>query len=207
MQTPRRPRHAAFSDDSHEYAEICQIHSSLPEIISIIIIHFAEDWAIAISPCIAAAQHHGRLAMTPEDIARVRATWALVVPIADTAANLFYRHLFALDPALRRIFRSTDWTAQRRKLVQALSLAVASLDRLDEIAPTLEALGHRHAAYGVRDSHYDTVGKALIATLEKALGDAWTPEAAAAWEEAYSMVAGAMRCGASPGRTVPAAAA
>ena len=40
---------------------------------------------------------------------------------------------------------------------------------------------------------YDTVGETLIATLEKGLGDAWTPEAAVAWKEAYDIVAGAMR--------------
>jgi hemoglobin-like flavoprotein len=143
--------------------------------------------------------------MTPESIARVRGTWALVAPIADTAADLFYQRLFALDPRLRLMFGRTDWAAQRRKLVHALNLAVASLDKVQEMAPTLEALGSRHASYGVQDCHYDTVGEVLIATLEQGLGEAWTTEAEAAWKEAYDIVAGAMRC--APGRVVSGDAA
>jgi hemoglobin-like flavoprotein len=131
--------------------------------------------------------------MPPESIARVRETWALVAPVADTAADLFYRRLFELDPRLRLMFASTDWAAQRRKLVHALNVAVASLDKIGEMASTLEALGNRHASYGVQASHYDMVGKALIATLEEGLGESWTAEAAAAWKEAYDIVAGAMR--------------
>jgi hemoglobin-like flavoprotein len=131
--------------------------------------------------------------MTPESIASVRKTWALVAPVADTAAESFYQRLFALDPRLRLMFSGTDWAAQRRKLVHAINLAVASLDKIEELAPTLEALGSRHASYGVQDSHYDTVGEALIATLERGLGEAWTAEAAAAWKEAYRIVAAGMR--------------
>ncbi len=131
--------------------------------------------------------------MTPENIAHVRGTWALVVPIADTAASMFYERLFTLDPSLRPMFANADLAAQRRKLVQALALAVASLDRLDELVPTLEALGSRHASYGVQDAHYETVGQALIGTLEQGLGEAWTPETSAAWTEAYAIVAGTMR--------------
>jgi hemoglobin-like flavoprotein len=143
--------------------------------------------------------------MTPESIARVRETWTLVAPIADTAADLFYQRLFALDPSLRLLFGSTDWAAQRRKLVHALNLAIASLDKIEEMAPTLEALGSRHASYGVQDPHYDTVGKALIATLEQGLGEVWTVEAAAAWKEVYDIVAGVMRR--APARAVSSSAA
>jgi hemoglobin-like flavoprotein len=143
--------------------------------------------------------------MTLESIARVPETWALVAPIADTAADLFYQRLFALDPRLRLMFGSTDWAAQRRKLVHALNLAVASLDKIEQMAPALEAIGSRHASYGVQDWHYDTVGKALIATLEQGLGEAWTVEAAAAWKQAYHIVAGAMRH--APARAVSSSAA
>jgi hemoglobin-like flavoprotein len=131
--------------------------------------------------------------MTPENIAHVRVTWALVVPIADTAASIFYERLFTLDPSLRPLFANSEPAAQRRKLVQALAMAVASLDRLDELVPTLEALGSRHAGYGVHDAHYETVGRALIDTLEQGLGGAWTSETAAAWMEAYGIVADTMR--------------
>lgn len=36
--------------------------------------------------------------MTPEQKQLVQNTWQLVVPIADTAAHLFYERLFEIDP-------------------------------------------------------------------------------------------------------------
>ena len=49
----------------------------------------------------------------------------------------------------------------------------------------MQALGRRHAGYGVRPEHYDTVGAALLWTLEQGLGDAFTDDVRAAWAEAY----------------------
>ena len=53
-------------------------------------------------------------------------------------------------------------------------------------------LGRRHVGYGVQDSHYDTVGAALLKTLEQGLGDAFTPPVKAAWAEVYNIMAGIM---------------
>jgi Hemoglobin-like flavoprotein len=95
--------------------------------------------------------------MTPEQIRLVRATWSEVVPIADTAARLFYGRLFEIEPDLRRLFQQTDMTSQRTKLLQTLSMAVAALDKMDTLGPALAALGRRHEGYGVQDRHYDLV--------------------------------------------------
>ena len=74
-----------------------------------------------------------------------------------------------------------DMTEQRRKLMQMLTAAVKGLPRLDRLVPVVEDLGRRHVGYGVRDEHYDTVGAALIWTLEKGLGSAFTPDVKDAW--------------------------
>lgn len=63
--------------------------------------------------------------MTPEQKTLVQETWRQVVPIADTAAALFYDRLFEIDPKLRGLFRQTDMREQRRKLMQVLGTAVA----------------------------------------------------------------------------------
>jgi len=131
--------------------------------------------------------------MKPEQKELVTKTWNLIVPISDQAALLFYNQLFAIDPATRAMFRETDLADQRKKLMQVLSIAVQSLDRLDELIPIVEALGQRHASYGVQDKHYDTVGIALLQTLEQGLGPAWTTEVSEAWEAAYTMLSGVMR--------------
>ena len=130
--------------------------------------------------------------MTPNEVGLIKASWAAVEPIADTAAELFYGRLFALDPALQRLFRRTDMAAQRKVLMQTLAVVVKSRDRLDQIVPAVQALGRRHASYGVRAEHYDTVGAALLWTLEQGLGDAFTPEVRGAWTEAYGTLASVM---------------
>jgi hemoglobin-like flavoprotein len=129
--------------------------------------------------------------MTPTEVGLIRASWA-VEPIADTAASLFYGRLFELDPALERLFRRTDLAAQRKVLMQTLAVVVKSLDRLDQIVPAVQALGRRHAGYGVREAHYDTVGAALLWTLEGGLGEAFTEPVRAAWTTAYGTLASVM---------------
>lgn len=122
----------------------------------------------------------------------VQESFAAVVPIADDAAVLFYRRLFELDPSLQRMFRG-DMTEQRRKLMQMLTAAVKGLDRLDQLVPVVEELGRRHVGYGVADAHYDTVGAALLWTLEKGLGEAFTTDVKDAWVAVYGLLAGTMK--------------
>lgn len=133
--------------------------------------------------------------MTPAQIEEVKRSFALVVPISDQAGMLFYGRLFELDPALRGLFKS-DIETQSKKLMQMIAVAVNGLDRLDTIVPAVQALGTRHADYGVTDAHYDTVAAALLWTLEQGLGDAFTPAAREAWTEAYLLLAGTMKAAA-----------
>jgi nitric oxide dioxygenase len=129
--------------------------------------------------------------MTPRQIQLVRESYAAVEPIADTAATIFYRRLFDLDPDLRALFPS-DLTAQRRNLMQTLTVVVRNLDRLEGILPAVEALGRRHAGYRVRRDDYETVGAALLDTLGEGLGDAFTLEVRSAWTAAYGVLASVM---------------
>jgi hemoglobin-like flavoprotein len=131
--------------------------------------------------------------MTPLQKQLIRTTWAQVTPIADSAAGLFYQRLFEIDPATRALFRDTDMASQRKKLLHVLNIAVSSLDNLGSLMNTVEDLGRRHAGYGVKDMHYDSVGAALLWTLEQGLGPAWTPAVAAAWTEVYGLLSGVMR--------------
>jgi len=130
--------------------------------------------------------------MTPRQIELVRSSFAIVAPIADVAATIFYRRLFELDPALRDLFPA-DLTAQRRNLMQTLTVVVRGLDRLDQIVPAVEALGRRHTGYGVRSQDFETVGTALLDTLEEGLGAAFTSETRDAWAAAYGLLAGVMQ--------------
>ena len=123
----------------------------------------------------------------------VRQTWAQVVPIADAAATLFYDRLFEIDPPTKLLFKADAMAEQRLKLIHTLDLLVLGLDRFEDLVPVIEELGRRHLQYGVRDSHYDSVGAALLWTLERGLGEQWTAETRDAWTQVYTLTAGIMQ--------------
>ena len=130
--------------------------------------------------------------MTPRQENLIRTSWAQVAPIADVAATIFYDRLFELDPSLRPMFAHTDMAGQRRNLMQTLTVVVKSIDRLGEIVPAVQALGRRHAGYGVKPEHFATVGQALLDTLAVGLGEAFTPDVREAWATAYGVLADVM---------------
>jgi hemoglobin-like flavoprotein len=117
----------------------------------------------------------------------------MVVPIADTAAGLFYDRLFAIDTSTRAMFTSTNMAEQKKKLMQALAFVIGGLDKVEQLVPTIQTLGRNHVRYGVTDTHYDSVGAALLWTLEQGLKEAWTPAVKDAWIAAYTTVAGVMK--------------
>lgn len=129
--------------------------------------------------------------MTPHQIELVQTSFAQVVPIAATAADLFYGRLFEVAPRLRPMF-AEDLTEQKKKLMAMLGTAVGGLSRLDTLIPAVQALGRRHAGYGVKAEHYRPVGAALLWTLEKGLGEAFTPEVKDAWATAYIVLSTTM---------------
>ena len=130
--------------------------------------------------------------MTPEHIELVQRTWRAVLPVGDTAAELFYGKLFSLDPGLRRLFKN-DMVEQGRNLTAMISVAVGMLHKPERILLAVRQLGERHAGYGVERRHYELVGTSLIWMLDKVLGEAFTPEVKAAWWAAYAFLADAMQ--------------
>jgi hemoglobin-like flavoprotein len=129
--------------------------------------------------------------MTPEQQMLVQDSFAKLAPISDVAATLFYDELFQRDPALRSLFKP-DMTEQRQKLMAMLATAVANLGEWERISAAVQALGRRHVSYGVKPTDYQTVGDALIATLDKGLGADFTPAVRSAWLACIGKVAGAM---------------
>jgi hemoglobin-like flavoprotein len=130
--------------------------------------------------------------MTPRQVMLVQGSWNDLLAVAETAAQLFYLRLFALDPSLRPMFKG-EAREQGRKLIAMMSVAVNGLARIETLLPVIEALGRRHAGYGVEDEHYATVAEALLWALEQGLGGRFTPDVRDAWTAAYGLLAGAMQ--------------
>jgi hemoglobin-like flavoprotein len=129
--------------------------------------------------------------MTPNQIKLVQTSFAQVAPIAATAADLFYGRLFEIAPQVRAMFPE-DISEQEKKLMAMLGTVVAGLDNLDTLMPAVRALGRRHGGYGVKAQHYAPVGAALLWTLEKGLGAAFTPDVKDAWATAYIVLSTTM---------------
>jgi nitric oxide dioxygenase len=129
--------------------------------------------------------------MTPQQIELVQTSFKKVVPIAGTAADLFYGRLFEIAPQLRRMFPN-ELGEQKKKLMAMLGTVVNGLTRLDTLMPAVRALGKRHAGYGVHAEHFAPVGSALLWTLEQGLGKDFTPEVRDAWATAYGVLSQVM---------------
>ena len=134
--------------------------------------------------------------MTPQQIELVKKTWVMVVPIADTAAELFYGRLFQLEPSYKALFKN-DMTEQGKKLMKTINIAVEALDDVEPLIPVLKKMGADHVGYGVKDRDYNVVGAALLWTLEQGLGDAFTDEVKSGWAAVYDVLAGVMKEGAA----------
>jgi hemoglobin-like flavoprotein len=129
--------------------------------------------------------------MTPDQVKLVQDSFSRVAPISDQAAVLFYDRLFEVAPVVKAMFPD-DLTEQRKKLMATLAVVVNGLSNLEAVLPAASALAKRHVSYGAKPEHYPVVGGALLWTLEKGLGEAWTPDVAAAWTAAYGTLSGYM---------------
>lgn len=130
--------------------------------------------------------------MDEHTITILETTFAQFAKGKEESAALFYERLFALDPSLRRLFTHTEMKSQQAKLMAALAIVIGNLRNFDQVAPTLQSLGAKHVAYGVEESHYETVGNALIQTLALYFGSAFTNEIREIWTAAYGAVSGVM---------------
>jgi hemoglobin-like flavoprotein len=125
--------------------------------------------------------------VTPEQVRSIQDSFAKVAPISEQAASLFYGRLFEIAPEVKPLFRG-DMSEQGRKLMATLAVVVNGLGNLTSILPAASALAKRHVDYGVKAQHYEPVGSALLWTLERGLGEQWTPDLKDAWSGAYGLL-------------------
>jgi hemoglobin-like flavoprotein len=133
--------------------------------------------------------------LAESDIALVRSTFDILLPVAGVAADLFYDRLFYLAPSVRRMFPQ-DMRNEKRSFIVMMATTVQNLDNPEALLPLARALGARHARYGVTGGHYDVVAEVLIWTLERCLASDFTAEVERAWRRAYALLAAGMREGA-----------
>ncbi|NSC20222.1 hemin transporter [Streptomyces albus subsp. chlorinus] len=127
----------------------------------------------------------------------VRATLPVVGAALGEITELFYAKLFADRPELLRdLFnRGNQANGEQRKALAGSIAAFAGMllehpgTRPDAL---LGRIAHKHASLGVTSEQYELVHTHLFAAVEEVLGDALTPEVAAAWDEVYWLMADAL---------------
>uniref|UniRef100_A0AAU3GRC3 nitric oxide dioxygenase n=1 Tax=Streptomyces sp. NBC_01401 TaxID=2903854 RepID=A0AAU3GRC3_9ACTN len=129
--------------------------------------------------------------------ATVRATLPAVGAAIGDIADLFYRKLFDAHPELLRdLFNRGNQASgtQRRALAGSIAAFATQLVEHPDVRPDvmLGRIANKHASLGITAPQYEIVHTHLFAAIAEVLGDAVTPEVAAAWDEVYWLMANAL---------------
>ncbi|WP_328719484.1 FAD-binding oxidoreductase [Streptomyces sp. NBC_00247] len=135
--------------------------------------------------------------LSEQSTATVRAALPAVGAAIGDIAGLFYQKLFAAHPELLRDFfnRGNQAAAtQQRALAGSVAAFATMLVEHPDTRPDvmLSRIAHKHASLGVTAGQYEVVHTHLFAAVAEVLGDAVTPEVAAAWDEVYWLMANAL---------------
>ena len=135
--------------------------------------------------------------LSAESAALVRATLPAVGGALDEITTRFYATMFADHPELLDgMFNRGNQASglQRRALAGSIAAFAAALLADPGTRPDtlLARIAHKHVAVGVTDDQYTIVHKYLFAAIAEVLGEAVTPDVAAAWDEVYWLMAGAL---------------
>jgi nitric oxide dioxygenase len=127
----------------------------------------------------------------------IEATLPVVADNIEEIATRFYRHLFGEHPELfDGVFNRGNQAEKTQQMALAGSVAVfaSSLVKVPEQLPEhlLSRIAHKHASLGITPAQYDVVHDNLFWAIVDVLGDAVTPEVAAAWDEVYWLMAYAL---------------
>eukprot|EP00980_Cylindrotheca_fusiformis_P006965 scaffold1469_cov119-Cylindrotheca_fusiformis.AAC.9 len=143
-------------------------------------------------------------------------TWGTVKAIPDyqhVAGDILFRRLFELNPdalglfSFAKKYKAGDEALYEDKrfrkhasgVIDTVTAAVSLIEEgnMELLVSVLQDLGARHAKYDLVKVHYDMVGESLLYTLEKALGDAFTPQVKEAWVQVYGIITEQMMRGAA----------
>jgi nitric oxide dioxygenase len=127
----------------------------------------------------------------------IEGTLPVVAENIEEIATRFYTHLFGQHPELLDgVFNRGNQAEKTQQMALAGSVAVfaSSLMKVPEQLPEhlLNRIAHKHASLGITPAQYEVVHDNLFWAIVDVLGDAVTPEVAAAWDEVYWLMAYAL---------------
>ncbi|WP_329315949.1 FAD-binding oxidoreductase [Streptomyces sp. NBC_01278] len=135
-----------------------------------------------------AAPSAAQAPLSDREISLIRASVAVVEPLAADMTVYFYAILFTRYPDVRPMF-PPGMDAQRGRLLRALLRIVDLVDDPGGLVRFCGHLGRDHRKFGTLAAHFPAVGECLLAALARFAGPAWNADVAAAWTKAYGAVA------------------
>jgi hemoglobin-like flavoprotein len=141
--------------------------------------------------------------LTPEEalINTVRRMWMIIEKNASRVSRIFYIKFFDMDAEIKMLFESVDMDLQGEMLMIMVGKSIEVIDYPNKFMGMLAASGRRHLKYGVKDSHYQTVGEALLYSIKEGLDSEYTTEVETAWRWVYGLISEVMKKGAADART------
>ncbi|MDZ7916954.1 MAG: globin domain-containing protein [Rhodococcus sp. (in: high G+C Gram-positive bacteria)] len=132
--------------------------------------------------------------LSPQSTEVIRATLPVVGAAIGDITTLFYRKMFDAHPELERdLFnRGNQKQGEQQKALAGAIAAFATLQLEPDSAKVdliLSRIAHKHASLGITPDQYAIVHEHLFAAIVEILGDAVTPDVAAAWDEVYWLMA------------------
>ena len=127
--------------------------------------------------------------LTPESEQIVAATAGVVAAHAEQITRVFYPDMFAAHPQLMRVFNKANQAIGEQPQALAASVVAFAVQLIDpeapDFTPVMQRIAHKHVSLGISAQEYTIVGHHLLKAVKTVLGEAITPEIAAAWDEVY----------------------
>lgn len=131
--------------------------------------------------------------LSPESTEVVKATAGVVAEHSEEITKRFYPHMFAAHPELLNVFNVANQAIGEQPKALAASVVAYAVHLIDpdapDFGPVMRRIAHKHVSLGITATQYTIVGHHLMWAVGDVLGEAVTPEVAAAWDEVYWLFA------------------
>jgi len=210
-----------------ECMQLCQNGDSLALEEAVSISDFPGSDSTPMADSLVKASSSNAVVPAEATLSAVQRSWACVEELgAASFGEMVFAEFFRMKPGAKELLppevqeKYWDWSTKASevsessgvampiapqlfaKVVNLIGGAVVGLHDPQDLVPSLVRLGARHATYGVNQEHFSIMGKALVVTLRRLLGDSFTSEVELAWSIVFNFISASMAGGMQAANTL-----